>query len=93
MLDNRNAKAKEKQERADQGLQDFKLKAADSYEVFKIRAFVTAVMYTSMLKYALIATKSGDTMSSFKNKADTESRLKSIDNWEDLFTKLKTGIK
>ena len=46
-----------------------------------------------MLKYALIATKSGDTMSSLKNKADIESILKSIDNWEDLFTKLKTGIK
>ena len=46
-----------------------------------------------MLKYALIVTKSGNTMSSFKNKADIESRLKSIDNWEDLFTKIKTGIK
>ena len=50
-------------------------------------------MYTLMLKYALIATKPGDTMSSFKNKADIESRLKSIDNWENLFTKIKTGIK
>ena len=46
-----------------------------------------------MLKYALIATKLGDTMSSFKNKADIESRLKSIYNWEDLFTNLNTGIK
>ena len=50
-------------------------------------------MYTSTLKYDLVATKSGDTMSSFKNKADIQSRLKSIDNWEDLFTKPKTGIK
>ena len=46
-----------------------------------------------MLKYALIATKAGDTMSSFNNKADIESTLKSIDNWEDLFTKLNIGIK
>ena len=46
-----------------------------------------------MLKYALIATKSWDTMSSFKNKADIESTLKSIDNWEDLFKNLRTGIK
>ena len=46
-----------------------------------------------MLKYALIATKPGGTMSSFKNKSDIQSRLKSIDNWEDLFTKIKTVIK
>ena len=93
VLVNRNAKAKDKQDGAAQKLQDFKLKSAESYDLFKSRAFVTVVMYTSMLKYALIATKSGDTMSSFQNKADIESRLKSIDNWEDLFTKLKTGIK
>ena len=69
------------------------MKAAESYDVFKIGAFITVVMYTLMLKHDLIATKSGDTMSSFKNKADTESRLKPIYNWEDLFTKLKTAIK
>ena len=93
VLDNRNAKAKDKQEGTAQKLQDFKLKAAESYDVFKSGPFVTVVMYTSMLKYALIATKSGDTMSSFKNKVDIESRLKSIYNWEDLFTKIKTGKK
>ena len=69
------------------------MKAAESYDVFKSGTFVTVVMYTSMLKYALIATKSGDNMSSFKNKADIERRLKSIDNWEELFTKFKTGMK
>ena len=68
VLDNRNSKTKEKQDGAAQKLQDFKLKAVDSYDIFKSGAFVTVVMYTSMLKYALIATKSGDTMSSFKNK-------------------------
>ena len=68
VLDNRNAKAKNKQDGAAQKLQDFKLKAEQSYDVFKSGAFVTVVMYTSMLRYALIATKSGDTMSSFKNK-------------------------
>ena len=81
VLDNRNAKAKENQDGAAQKLQDFKLKSAKSYDVFKSGAFVTVVIYTSMLKYTLIATKSGDTISSFKNKADIESRLKSIDNW------------
>ena len=75
VLDNINEKSKEKQDRAAQKLQDFKLKAAESYDVFKRGAFVTVVMYTSMLKYALIATKSGDTMSSFKNKADIERSL------------------
>ena len=69
------------------------MKAAESYDVFKIGAFITVVMYTLMLKHALIATKSGDTMSSFKNKSDKESRLKLIDNWEDLFTNIKTVIK
>ena len=93
VLDNINAKAKYKQDRAAQKLQDFKLKPAERYDAFKSGAFVTVVMYTSMLKYALIVTKSGDTMPSFKNKSDKESRLKSIDNWEDLFTKLKIGIK
>ena len=70
VLDNRNAKAKDKQYGAAQKLQDFKLKSAESYDVFKSGAFVTVVMYKSMLKYALISTKSGDTMSSFNNKAD-----------------------
>ena len=32
--DNRNAKAKEKQDGTAQKLQDFKLKAAESYDVF-----------------------------------------------------------
>ena len=93
MLDNRNAKDKEKQDGASKKLQDFKLKAAESYDVFKSGAFVTVVMYTLMLKYALIATKSGDNISSFKNKTDIDIRLRSIDNWEDLFKNLKTGIK
>ena len=70
VLDNINVKAKENQYRAAQKLQDFKLKAAESYDVLKSGAFVTVVMYTSMLKYALIVTKSGDTMSSLNNKAD-----------------------
>ena len=68
VLYNINAKAKEKQEWTALKLQEFKLKAAESYDVFKSGAFVTVVMYTLMLKYALIATNSGDTMSSFKNK-------------------------
>ena len=67
VLDNRNSKTKENQDRAVKKLQDFKLKAVESYDVFKSGAFVTVVMYTSMLKYALIATKSGGTTSSFKN--------------------------
>ena len=46
-----------------------------------------------MLKYALIATKSGDTMSSFNNKADIEIRLKSMNNQEELLTNINTGIK
>ena len=58
VLDNRNAKAKEKQDGSALKLQDFKLKAAKSYDVFKSGAFVTVVMYTSMLKYSFIATKS-----------------------------------
>ena len=93
VLDNINEKAKEKQDGAAPKLQEFKLKAEESYDVFKSGAFVIVVMYTSMLKYALIVTKSGDTMSSFNNKLDIYSRLKSIDNWEDLFKNLKTGIK
>ena len=85
VLDNRNEKAKEKQYVSAQKLQDFKFKAAESYDIFKSGDFFTVVMYTSMLKYDLITTKSGDTMPSFKNKAGIEIRLKSIDNWEDLY--------
>ena len=37
--------------------------------------------------------KSKDTISSFKNKAEIESRLKSTDNLENLLTALKEKIK
>ena len=93
VLDNRNLKAKEKEDGAAQKLMVRKLKAIESYKVFKSGAKVTVAMWTCMLKYILIATKSEDTISSFKTKKDIESRLKSTDNWEDLMTELKTEIK
>ena len=73
VLDNRNLKAKEKEDGAAQKLLDNKKKAIDSYNLFKSGAKVTVAMWTCMLKYILIATNSEDTLSSFKPKKDIES--------------------
>ena len=91
VLDNRNLKAKEKKDRAEK-LHDIKVKAVESYDLQLSGAIVTVSIYANILKYVLIATKSDDTMSLFKNKVEMENRLKPTDNWMDLITKLNTEM-